>query len=197
MSFLGSAYGAPVIRDIRRRHVRDTVNLGVSVVTLPGQRWELEIPLRPDSRGKRNLAGLISAHRKRNGAGTSFTVPMPQLWGVSKGYGNSYTTSAKASTLANSVRTNYTANATAMDVGRYIKFATHTKVYQVTSFALAGSVATVGLYPALVEDVASGTAMLSESVNINVVHHEDSLEEMAFVRGGTIYRTTLHVIEVR
>lgn len=200
--FLGEQYQRETLMlDNKAHSSTESLNLAVSVVDHMAQRWDIELIVKPS----REFARKLSAHRGRE-EWTSFAIPCPQYDGTGPfdGYLHHYPTNtrlnltkaATAGTGTVEVRKGSIADVT-LRTGRFITFAGHTKVYQVTLaddllFDDNLTARNITFTPELTTDVVSGS-YIRLNPNITVRHSPGT--QWAYT-ADWLYQDTIYLQEV-
>ena len=200
--FLGERYQrGTVLIDNKAHSSTESLNLGVSVVDHRAQRWDVELFVRPSPEFVRKL----SAHRGRE-LWSSFTIPCPQYDGTGPDDGYLYhypaatrlnlSAQATSGTGAVSVVKGSIADVT-LRTGRFVSFAGHTKIYQVTTaddleFDDNTTVRSVTITPLLTANVAVGSYI---RLNPNITVRHTPGNQWAYT-GAWLYQDTIYLQEV-
>ena len=196
--FLGFQYSTPLtVSSNQPEVVTDTLSLRRVVSTTDAQRWELQIPLAPDSGGVGNLVNTVQVHREVNGGHTAFPIAMPQPQNTDVTATAAIAIAGPASAGDNTVTVGGTA-AWSIPAGRFITFGTSGKVYRVTQTATSAgiqNVATLNIFPALITDVTNGIVVTHDGVNMQARHNVSGGLVSYTLTSGIIDRLTIGVIE--
>ena len=200
--FLGERYQREtVLIDNKAHSATESLNLGVTVVDHRAQRWDVELVVKPSIEFVRKL----SAHRGRE-RWSSFTIPCPQYDGTgpNDGYLHHYpadtrlnlSTQATSGTGTVAVVKGSTEDVT-LRTGRFISFAGHTKVYQVTmaddlEFDDNTTVRNVTFTPLLKSNVALGSYI---RLNPNITVRHTPGNQWAY-NAAWLYQDTIYLQEV-
>ena len=189
--FLGQPYQrGTVLLDRRARAYSEALNLEVSVVDQRAQRWDVELVIQPTD----GFTRRFMAHRARE-RWSSFAIPCPQLDNTGT-YPDAtrlnLQATANAGTGTVQVRKGSAANVL-LRTGRFISFAGHSKVYQVT---LADDLTiddnttahSITFTPELRANVASGSYIrLNPDITVRYDPAEDWFANLEYLFGETIY----------
>lgn len=196
--FLGFQYSTPLtVASNQPEVVTDTLSLRRVVSTTDAQRWELQIPLAPDTGGSANLVNTVQVHREVNGGHTAFQIAMPQPLNTDVTSPAPIAIFAPASAGDNTVTVGSTA-AFNIPAGRFITFGTAGKVYRVTQTATSAglqNIATLNIFPALITGVANGIVVTHDGVNMQARHDVSGGLVSYTLTSGIVDRLTIGVIE--
>jgi len=148
----------------------ESVSGRIQVRTIGGQRWELTLSFPPLTRAE--FAPVQAFVMRQAGMAETFTVVVPELSQASASASGSVTASATAAIGATSVT--LTGLTGTLTTGDFVKFASHTKVYQITADRSGNGA--VSIYPALQASVPSGNAITYNSVPFTVRLSDDIQE---------------------
>jgi len=209
--FLGLDYITPIkISSNQRVAINETLSLKRQSVSNDAQRWELGITLAPSNNkgGTTNDAhgAKLSVHKTLNGVHKPFTMPMPQHLGLSYSPTNLNNMPAGAATSAGAVATDSTFGRHGivnlvpnrdgyLQAGWFIRFANHSKVYQVLEYLELedGTSSVLKIHPPLLSTVPSGGVIKSDP-DITVYYAEDSDESVTYTN-GIMVNASINVVE--
>lgn len=158
-AFLGLDYAHPAEVEGYRPEARaQTLGGGVSTIRTGYTRWRVTMAFTPQVHGRAGVNARLAVHRAKQGTSAPFSLPMPQLVSGAISDHSGQVLSAAAAVGDETVSIQAT-HSVSLEVGRFIAFAGHDKVYQVdgtSSYTVSSTAVTVSLVPALQAAVASG-----------------------------------------
>jgi len=159
MSFLGLQFAAPArVEALSDENVSRDFGGAFHGVRIGVPWWRVQMQFEP--RAFASASPALAIHRNRHGQSMPFGFPMPQPPG--DGPAGNVTAQAAAAAGAATVSLASDAGTVAIAAGRFVAFAGHTKVYQVTEAVDGASPAEVAIFPALLTAVAAGEAVAAE-----------------------------------
>ena len=194
--FQGLEYSTPItIRSNVGLRTADSQNLRVSGADIGAQRWELSIALQPSFAPDADAAKL-AAHRARHARIESFSIVMPQVVDFDSGLTATVSTDGAVQQNAATVDVDSpdgNDSAEGVKVGRFIKFANHSKVYMVVGVRSVRGNQELTLEPRLVSTVGNN-GVVSVSPSILVIYDPSSPVSVQIDAPGFI-RPRLQVFE--
>jgi hypothetical protein len=175
-----AGYTALNLRSLNYR-LTDIDGMGNARQKYLSQRWAFTLESPPIARGE--AFEVMASFTSAKGRGTRTVLP-PIISNTSGTASGTVTASLTSSISPNF---NYVKGSTAVGVtggsgtikkGDFIKFSNHTKVYMVTADVnLDGSTLdTIGIFPALFQDLTSGTTVAYNNILFTVSFQDDGME---------------------
>jgi hypothetical protein len=160
--------------------VNNTLSVRQERVSLFGQRWRVTFEVAPSTN-----ANILVHMLPRLTSTFEFNVPQPDNPSLNQSLTS--TTTAQATAGTNGFQSGVT-----IPTGRFIRFATHDKVYMVLSSA--AGVTTV--YPGLEDTMPSGTSFnYGTNVNMRVFYDESQVRGITFENGRLSNPGTITLVE--
>lgn len=158
------------VRSNRPSFGGDSLNLRRSSVSLPVQRWELEVNLMPSN----NNADYL-VHTAKYDTTLSFEVRMPQVYGLT------------LTTVAPTIPSIYAAGSSqitlssSLAAGEFIKFSNHNKVYLVTDGGTNG--VNIKIMPPLQKQIGTGDTVIVNVITAKMFYDKDVQQGITFIDG--------------
>jgi len=187
-------FTAPLtVRSNQPTTLSDTLSLKRVISQKTAQRWEVEAGLEPLSSG----ANALFAHLVTKGYYSVINILMPQNYGVMlKLPATPPVINTTALASAGSSQVTIGNSTTIIPVGCFVKFASHAKIYMVTTADVAASVgSTMNIYPPLRSDVASGSALIYKDITMPCYMETDSVRGMTYSDGILMDLGTIKLVE--
>ncbi len=201
-SHLGFPYATPLtVTSNQPEVVTDTLSLRRVVSSVDAQRWEMQIPLMPDSGGSQGLVNSVQVDREVKGGHTAFAIEVPQPLSTSATSTAPIAVSGAHMGGDTSVTIDSTAPFT-IPAGLFITFRTSGKVHRVTQNVVYtaqnvtdGDTVTLNVFPALTANQADNTVITTDDVMMQVRYDNGNGLVSYTLNQGVVNRLAISVVE--
>jgi hypothetical protein len=165
--FKGSPIVVPLtIFNVTKGYFSETLNLKTIATRLPGQKFKFRFRVAPGNNSAYFVSSMIDQY-------SSFDFKVPQLYIPGQTLGSPNVGSVTSTASAGAATVTFTA-ANPIQLGRFIRFNNHHKLYVVTVSRSSGTQVT-SIFPNLVASVPAGTLVYYQDDVVGKFEYDTSL----------------------